>query len=102
MKSRKYAQRAPPNRVLRRTAPLHTSIKRRREQRVKQSPEARQLDSDAANDKGEHKSMAFERHRDKNGQISRKHGNTLISTLRKHYGRDFAFGCADTDTLGDV
>jgi hypothetical protein len=52
--------------------------------------------------KGEHKSMAFERHRDKNGQISRKHGNTLISTLRKHYGRDFAFGCADTDTLGDV
>jgi hypothetical protein len=43
--------------------------------------------------------MAFERHRDKNGQISRKHGNTLISTLRKHYGRDFAFGCAD---MGDV
>ena len=46
--------------------------------------------------------MAFERHRDKNGQMSRKHGNTLISTLRKHYGRDFGFGCADTDTLGDV
>jgi hypothetical protein len=46
--------------------------------------------------------MAFERHRDKNGQMSRKYGNTLISTLRKHYGRDFAFGCAGTDTLGDV
>jgi hypothetical protein len=24
--------------------------------------------------------MAFERHRDKNGQLSRKHGNTLIRT----------------------
>jgi hypothetical protein len=25
-------------------------------------------------------------HRDKNGEISRKHGNTLIGTLRKTYG----------------
>jgi hypothetical protein len=32
--------------------------------------------------------MAFERHRDKDGEISRKHGNTLIGTLRKHYGSD--------------
>jgi hypothetical protein len=40
--------------------------------------------------------MAFERRRDKNGQMSRKHGNTLMSTLRKHYGRDFAFGCTTT------
>jgi hypothetical protein len=46
--------------------------------------------------------MAFERHRDKNGQMSRKHGNTLISTLRKHYGTDFAYGCADSDKLGDI
>ncbi len=46
--------------------------------------------------------MAFERHRDKNDQMTGKHGNTLISTLRKHYGRDCAYGCADTDTLGDV
>jgi hypothetical protein len=30
--------------------------------------------------------MAFERHRDKNGEMSRKHGNTLVRTLRKHYG----------------
>jgi hypothetical protein len=30
------------------------------------------------------------RHRDKNGQIARKHGNTLISTLRHTYGMDFA------------
>lgn len=42
------------------------------------------------------------RHRDKNGEIGRKHGNTLIRTLRKSYGEDFAKGCADNETLGDV
>ena len=26
------------------------------------------------------------RHRDKNGRMSKKHGNTLISTLRQTYG----------------
>jgi hypothetical protein len=26
------------------------------------------------------------RHRDKNGEISKKHGNTLVGTLRKIYG----------------
>lgn len=46
--------------------------------------------------------MAFERHRDKNGEMSRKHGNTLIRTLRKHYGPGFAAGCADSDKLSDV
>jgi hypothetical protein len=38
---------------------------------------------------------------DKNGEISRKHGNTLIP-LRKHYGKDFAYGCADNEKLGDM
>jgi hypothetical protein len=42
------------------------------------------------------------RHRDKNGEISRKHGNTLISTLRKTYGPNFAKGCDDHEKLGDV
>ena len=46
--------------------------------------------------------MAFERHRDKNGQLSRKHGNTLIRTLRKHYGKNFALGCDDDEKLCDV
>jgi hypothetical protein len=46
--------------------------------------------------------MAFERHRDKNGQMSRKHGNTLIRTLRKHYGIDFGVGCDDHEKLSDV
>jgi hypothetical protein len=44
----------------------------------------------------------FERHRDKNGQMSKKHGNTLIRTLRRHYGADFAKGCADNEKLSDV
>ena len=42
------------------------------------------------------------RHRDKNGEISRKHGNTLISRLRKTYGPNFAKGCDDHEKLGDV
>ena len=42
------------------------------------------------------------RHRDKNGEISRKHGNTLIGTLRKIYGHDFAQGSADNEKLSDV
>jgi hypothetical protein len=47
--------------------------------------------------------MAFEvRHRDKNGEIGRKHGNTLIRTLRKTYGAPFAKGCADDEKLSDV
>ena len=42
------------------------------------------------------------RHRDKDGEISKKHGNTLVRTLRKAYGPHFASGFADTDTLADV
>ena len=35
-------------------------------------------------------SALLSRHRDKNGEISKKHGNTLIGTLRKTYGPHFA------------
>ena len=42
------------------------------------------------------------RHRDRNGEISRKHGNALIRTLRKTYGQSFAAGCGDTEKLTDV
>jgi hypothetical protein len=42
------------------------------------------------------------RHRDKNGEISRKHGNTLIGTLRKVYGPGFAKGFGDHEKLSDV
>jgi hypothetical protein len=43
-----------------------------------------------------------QRHRDKNGEISRKHGNTLIGTLRKIYGPEFGKGTGDRQTLSDV
>ena len=43
-----------------------------------------------------------DRHRDKNGQISRKHGNTLVGTLRKIYGFGFAGKFKDSDKLCDV
>lgn len=42
------------------------------------------------------------RHRDKDGEISRKHGNTLVKTLRKIYGSDFADGFSDHYKLSDV
>ena len=42
------------------------------------------------------------RHRDKNGEIARKHGNTLVSSLRKAYGKNFAPGIADNKKLNDV
>ena len=41
-------------------------------------------------------------HRDKDGEISSKHGNTLVQTLRKMYGHRFATGFADTDKLSEV
>ena len=47
--------------------------------------------------------MAVEtRHCDKTGEISRKHGNTLIRTLRTTYGARFAKDCADDEKLSDV
>ena len=42
------------------------------------------------------------RHRDKNGEISRKHGNTLVGTLRKIYGDSFAPDQEDGAKLSDV
>jgi len=42
------------------------------------------------------------RHRDKNGEISRKHGNTLVRTLREIYGADFAKAFPETKKLSDV
>ncbi len=42
------------------------------------------------------------RHRDISGQIRRKHGDTYVGTLRKHYGKNFAPNFKDTDTLAHV
>jgi hypothetical protein len=41
------------------------------------------------------------RHRNRNGEIGRKHGNTLIKTLRGIYGPNFARNCSPDATLAD-
>jgi hypothetical protein len=43
-----------------------------------------------------------DRHRDKNGEISRNHGNTLVSTLRRIYGETFAAGESESAKFSDV
>lgn len=42
------------------------------------------------------------RHRDANGQIERKHGNTLVGTLRQTYGAAFAPGVRSDAKLSTV
>ena len=42
------------------------------------------------------------RHRDKGGEIHKKRSDTLVSTLRKEYGADFAKGYREDATLGTV
>ena len=42
------------------------------------------------------------RHRNKDSEISGKHGTTLIRTLRKVYGRSFAAGYPETENLSEV
>ena len=43
-----------------------------------------------------------DRHRNKDGEIGGKHGNTLIRTLRKVYGQSFAAGYPATEQLSDI
>ncbi len=42
------------------------------------------------------------RHRDRDGEIRRRHGNTLVRTLRRRYGMAFAPDAAETAKLGDI
>ena len=42
------------------------------------------------------------RHRNKDGEISEKYGNTLVRTLRKIYGQGFAAGYPETTQLSEV
>jgi len=41
-------------------------------------------------------------HRDKDGDILRKHGATAVQTFRKAYGAEFAEGFSDEQTLASV
>ena len=42
------------------------------------------------------------RHRNKDGEIGAKHGNTLIRTLRKVCGQNFAAVYPETEKLSEV
>lgn len=42
------------------------------------------------------------RHRNHDGEISHKHGNTLVGTLRKIYGPGFAAGYPATEKLSEI
>jgi hypothetical protein len=42
------------------------------------------------------------RHRNKDGEISHKHGTTLVGTLRKIYGQGFAAGYPASEKLSEV
>ena len=42
------------------------------------------------------------RHRNHDGEISHKHGKTLIGALRKIYGQGFAAGYPETEKLSEV
>ena len=46
--------------------------------------------------------MTVVRYREENGKIGRKHGNTLMQTLRNTYGISFAPGCANHAKLSYV
>ena len=46
--------------------------------------------------------MNLERYRDPDGEIGRKHGDTVIATLRGIYGASFAPDCQPTAMLSDV
>ena len=42
------------------------------------------------------------RHRNTDGEIGAKHGDTLIRTLRRMYGQGFAAGYPETEKLREV
>ena len=42
------------------------------------------------------------RHRNHDGEISHKHGNTLVGTLSKIYGMGFAAGYPATEKLSEI
>jgi hypothetical protein len=45
---------------------------------------------------------SLSKHRDKNGPINTKFGETSVGTLRKIYGQYFAAGHPESQTLSDV
>jgi hypothetical protein len=46
--------------------------------------------------------LQHHRHRDKNGQISHRHGSVHLGTLRRIYGRGFAASLSPDTTLYEI
>src|SRR5882757_3130583 len=65
-------------------------------------PGGRMLSAAGTMESGMSKASLDNRHRNKDGEISGKHGNTLIRTLRKIYGQSFAAGYPETEKLSEV
>src|ERR1022692_4766224 len=65
-------------------------------------PVGRMLSLAAQGERSMSKSGLDNRHRNHDGEISHKHGNTLIRTLRKVYGQSFAAGYPETEKLSEV
>jgi hypothetical protein len=56
----------------------------------------------SARENGMSKTGLDNRHRNHDGEISHKHGNTQVRTLRKIYGAGFAAGYPETEKLSEV
>jgi hypothetical protein len=65
-------------------------------------PRGRMLSASGTMESSMSKAGLDNRHRNRDGEISHKHGNTLIRTLRKIYGQGFAAGYPETEKLSEV
>ena len=65
-------------------------------------PGGRMLSAVGTRESSMSKARLDNRHRNKDGEIGHKHGNTLVGTLRKVYGQGFAAGYPPTEKLSDV
>jgi hypothetical protein len=65
-------------------------------------PGGRMLSASGIMESSMNKAGLDNRHGNKDGEISHKHGNTLIRTLRKIYGQGFAAGYPETEKLSEV
>jgi hypothetical protein len=65
-------------------------------------PGGRMLSAAGTTESSMSKAGLDNRHRNKDGEISGKHGNTLVRTLRKIYGQSFAAGYPETEKLSEV
>jgi hypothetical protein len=70
--------------------------------RLPSGPGGRMLSLGGTRERSMSKTGLDNRHRNHDGEISHKHGNTLIGTLRKIYGQGFAAGYPATEKLSEV